>query len=50
MAADRQRAREASTMLRAAMAAAAAGFARSESRPDLTGRDRLFLAWRAPAG
>jgi release factor glutamine methyltransferase len=26
--------------------AAAAGFARWESRPDLTGRDRFVLAWR----
>jgi release factor glutamine methyltransferase len=31
---------------RAAEAAQAAGFARTESVPDLTGRDRIFLAWR----
>ena len=31
---------------RAAEAAARAGFARSESVRDLTGRDRIFLAWR----
>ncbi len=31
---------------RAADAARAAGFSRTESLPDLTGRDRIFLAWR----
>jgi release factor glutamine methyltransferase len=31
---------------RAAAAAQAAGFRRSESLPDLAGRDRVFLAWR----
>jgi len=30
----------------AAAAARAAGFSRTESLPDLTGRDRFFLAWR----
>jgi release factor glutamine methyltransferase len=30
----------------AAEAARGAGFARTESLPDLTGRDRIFLAWR----
>jgi len=30
----------------AAQAARGAGFARTESLPDLTGRDRIFLAWR----
>jgi release factor glutamine methyltransferase len=30
----------------AAQAALAAGFARAESLPDLTGRNRIFLAWR----
>jgi len=31
---------------RAAEAATQAGFGRSESLPDLAGRDRIFLAWR----
>jgi release factor glutamine methyltransferase len=30
----------------AAAAAQAAGYSRTESLPDLTGRDRIFLAWR----
>jgi len=34
---------------RAAAAAAQAGLARTESLTDLTGRDRIFLAWREPA-